>query len=229
MLFGLVDIGTYNAVARLTSGLMPLVFSLVPVATVFLGAVLIGLRIRPRVVLAGCLGLIGVATVFSPQLRDFEASGTELAGLGYALAGTLALALGGLAAARNQRAGLPIVETAALGMAYGAAFTFAISLALGGRVAWDPSLGFLVGFLWVTVVATVLAHLSYLILIARIGPDRVAYVVVLVPIIALAVSTAFEGYTWTVVSLLGVAVVLLGSVLALGGIGARSAAEPPRP
>jgi drug/metabolite transporter (DMT)-like permease len=215
LLFGLVDVGTYNAVARLTSGLMPVVFSLAPVATVFLGAALIGLKIRPRMVLAGGLGLVGVAMVFLPELRRFEASGPALAGLGYALAGTVALALGSLAASRNQKAGLPIVETAALGMAYGAAFTFVMSLALGGEVLWDPSLGFLAGFIWVTLMASILAFLSYLTLIDRIGPDRVAYVYVVVPIVALAISTVFEDYTWTAVSGLGVVVVVVGSVLAL--------------
>ena len=224
LLFGLVDIGTYNAVARLTSGLMPLVFSLAPVVTVFLGAALIGLKIRPRVVLAGGLGLVGVAMVFSPQLRHFDASGAALTGLGYAFAGTVALALGSLTAARNQRAGMGIVETAALGMAYGAAFTFVSALVRGGRVTWDPSLGFLAGFLWVTLAASLLAYLSYLTLLARIGPDCVGYVVVVIPIIALAVSTVFEGYAWTTVSLLGVAVVLFGSVLALREGKARPAA-----
>jgi drug/metabolite transporter (DMT)-like permease len=224
LLFGLVDVGTYNAVARLTSGLMPVVFSLAPVVTVFLGAALIGLKIRPRVVLAGCIGLVGVAMVFSPELRHFEASGPMLTGLGYALAGTVALALGSLTATRNQKAGLPIIETAALGMAYGAAFTFVISLALGGEVAWDPSLGFLAGFLWVTLMASILAYLSYLTLIERIGADRGAYVYVVVPIVALAISTVFEDYSWTAVSGLGVVVVLTGSVLAMSARGTAPAA-----
>ncbi len=229
LLFGLVDIGTYNAVARLTSGLMPLVFSLLPVATVFLGAALIGLTIKPRMVLAGGLGLVGVAMVFWPELRDFEASQTALAGLGFAFAGTLALALGSLTAARNQQAGMPIIETAALGMGYGAAFTFAISLALGGEVTWDPSLGFLAGLLWVVLAASLVAYLSYLTLIERIGPDRVAYVIVLVPIVALSISTAFEDHTWTAVSLLGVVVVLLGSILALNKGGSEPAAARSMP
>jgi len=93
----------------------------------------------------------------------------------------------------------------------------------------NPSLGFLAGFLWVTLIASVLAYLAYLNLIARIGPDRVAYVVVMVPIVALAVSTAFEDYTWTALSLLGVAVVLLGSILALAGGGSARPAGEPRP
>ncbi len=156
-------------------------------------------------------------------MRHFDASSTALVGLGYAFAGTVALALGSLTAARNQDAGLPIVETAALGMAYGAAFTFVVALALGGEVTWDPSLGFLVGFLWVVLLASLFAYLSYLTLIERIGPDRGAYVYVVVPIVALAVSTAFEDHTWTPLSGLGVAVVLLGSVLALSKGRARPA------
>ena len=227
LLFALVDLGTYNAIARLTSGLIPLVFSLLPAATVFLGAALIGLKIKPRVVFAAGLGLVGIGMVFWPQLGDFDASGSALAGLGYAFGGMVALALGSLAAARNQEAGLPIVETAALGMAYGAAFAFLVSLALGGEVTWDPSLGFLAGLLWVALLASLLAYLCYLALIERIGPDRAAYVVVTVPIVALVISTAFENQAWTPVSLLGVVVVLLGGVLALSK--GRTQPAPTRP
>lgn len=215
LLFSLVDLGTYNAIARLTSSIIPLVFSLMPALTVFLGAMLIGLKIKPRVVLAAGLGLVGIAMVFWTQLGDFDASGSALAGLGFAFGGMVAMALGSLTAARNQEAGLPIVETVALGMVYGATFALVVALALGRELVWDPSLGFFAGFLWVTLLGSLLAYLCYLAVIGRIGPDRAAYVVVMVPIVALVMSSVFEDQTWTPVSLLGVAVVMLGSVLAL--------------
>jgi drug/metabolite transporter (DMT)-like permease len=127
----------------------------------------------------------------------------------------LSQALGNIVATRNFRAGLPILETAALGMVYGAAASLVISLALGGVPAWSFSPGFLAGYLWVAVVGTAVAFMCYLVLLGRIGPERVAYIVVVVPVVALIVSTIFEGYEWTVLSSAGAAVVLFGSVLAL--------------
>ena len=56
---------------------------------------------------------------------------------------------------------------------------------------------------------------SYLTLLGRIGADRAAYATVLFPIVALALSTWFEGFQWTLLAALGVALVLLGNVLIL--------------
>ncbi|NIT71893.1 EamA family transporter, partial [candidate division KSB1 bacterium] len=52
-------------------------------------------------------------------------------------------------------------------------------------------------------------------LLGRIGADRAAYVTVLFPIIALLLSTFFEGYRWQSSAILGVALVLIGNVLVL--------------
>ncbi len=219
LLFSFTDIAVYNAIARVTSGLVPLVFSLLPIATILIGAPLIGLRVRPRVVVAAVVGLTGIAMVFSPELDGFDLSSAGLVGLGLALAGVLSQALGNITAARNFGAGLPVLETTAIGMVYGAGCSFGISLALGGTPTWDFSVTFIGGFLWVAVLGTAVAFMCYLILLDRIGPDRVAYIVLLVPVVSLTISSVFEDYEWTAVSLVGAAVVLAGSVVALGKTG----------
>ena len=65
----------------------------------------------------------------------------------------------------------------------------------------------------------------YIALIGRIGPDRAAYANVPVPIIALGVSTVFEGYQWIALSAVGVALALAGNVIVL----ARGGAAAPAP
>ena len=55
----------------------------------------------------------------------------------------------------------------------------------------------------------------FLTLVQRIGADKAAYSSVLFPIVALALSTWPEGYRWTPLAALGVALVLLGNVLVL--------------
>ena len=52
--------------------------------------------------------------------------------------------------------------------------------------------------------------------VRKIGPAKAAYSSVLVPVIAMGFSTAFEGYRWT-------SVTIAGALLALGGmVGALS-------
>jgi drug/metabolite transporter (DMT)-like permease len=55
----------------------------------------------------------------------------------------------------------------------------------------------------------------YLTLLGRIGMDRASYAMVLFPVIALALSTAFEGYRWTPFGMVGVACILAGNLIVL--------------
>jgi drug/metabolite transporter (DMT)-like permease len=52
-------------------------------------------------------------------------------------------------------------------------------------------------------------------LIGRIGTGRTGYVTVLMPLVALVLSTLFEGYSWTIYAFAGVALVLAGNVIVL--------------
>ncbi len=62
---------------------------------------------------------------------------------------------------------------------------------------------------------SVIAFGSYLTLLGRIGPDQVAYITILFPIIALLLSTLFEGITWSMSQIAGVSLVLFGNVIVL--------------
>ena len=54
-----------------------------------------------------------------------------------------------------------------------------------------------------------------MLLIGRIGAEFAAYVTLLMPIIALILSTLFEGYRWTSNAAVGVAIVLAGNLIIL--------------
>jgi drug/metabolite transporter (DMT)-like permease len=54
-----------------------------------------------------------------------------------------------------------------------------------------------------------------MLLIGRIGAEYAAYVTLLMPIIALILSTLFEGYLWTANAVVGVALVLAGNLIIL--------------
>jgi drug/metabolite transporter (DMT)-like permease len=54
-----------------------------------------------------------------------------------------------------------------------------------------------------------------MLLIGRIGADHAAYVMLLMPVVALIISTFFEEYQWSANAVSGVIVVLVGNLIIL--------------
>lgn len=214
-LFSLNYILVYLAEQNLTSGLVAIVFSLLILSNVVLGAIFLRNPIRPRVVFGGLAGVAGLALVFWPELTGFALSGGGRLGLLLSFAAVLSASVGNIVSARNQRAGLPVVQTNAYGMAYGALVTLAIALVRGIDFTFDPSAGYVLSLLYLAVFGSVVAFGTYLTLIGRMGVDRAAYIGVVFPLVALALSTLFEGLAWNALGLLGVGLVAAGNVLVL--------------
>ncbi len=225
-LFSLNYIAVYLAELYLSSGLVAVVFSLIIVFNVFLSAVFLGNPIRPRVLLGAGLGIAGLALVFRPQLAGLSLSEDRAVGLALAVAGTAIASVGNIVAARNQRNSLPIVQSNGYGMAYGALITLLVALARGARLSFVPSFEYIASLLYLAAFGSVVAFGAYLTLLGRIGPDRSAYISVVFPVVALALSTLFEGLRWEWLAVLGVGLVVVGNALALTG--RRPAPKPAR-
>jgi drug/metabolite transporter (DMT)-like permease len=198
----------------LPSGLLAVVFSLVSILNLLLGAAFLGQPIVPRVAVGGVLGAAGIALLYSPQIAGGFERGA-LVGLAFCLAGTLSFCAGNLVSTAIQRRGVPLLAATAWGMTYGVAALAAIVLVRGQPliVEWTPR--YLGATLYLALFASVVAFASYLTLLRRIGAARAGYATVLFPIVALAVSTLVEGYRWTLAAILGAALALAGNVLVL--------------
>ncbi len=220
-LFSLNYIIFYVAAGYLTSGLVAVTFSTITVMNIGFGALLIGSPIRPRVAVGALFGLAGLSLVFWRDLAAFDTGSASLIGLGLSLIATAFASLGNIASARNQRAGIPVIQGNAIGMAYGALCTLIVIVLRGVPFAFDPSPLYVGGLLYLAVVATIIGFGCYLTLIGRIGADRAAYTSVVFPVVALGLSTVFEGFVWTELALAGVALILVGNVIVL--------ARSPRP
>ena len=218
LMFSAVDLFIYYAVARLPGGVIQLVMSMLIIGNIVFGSLFLGLPIRPRVVVGALMGLVGIALVSWPEVRDADLSGAAASGLAAALAAMVVASLGVIAAARNQRAGLPILGTTGICMGYGAVCSLGVAFALGRPLGWDFSPTFLVGFVWSAVPLTAMGFIVWLVLLARLGADRSAYVILLTPIVALGISTADGDYTWTALAVAGVATVLAGNAVVLSKV-----------
>lgn len=223
-LFSLNYVIFYVATAYLTSGLVAVTFSTILIMNIVFGALLIGSPIRPRVALGALFGLAGLSLVFWQDLAAFDTGSDGLIGLGLSLIATALASLGNVASARNQKAGIPVMQGNAIGMAYGALCTLIVILLRGTPFVFDPSPLYVGGLLYLAIVATIVGFGCYLTLLGRIGADRAAYTSVVFPLVALGLSTIFEGFEWTKLALAGVGLIVAGNVIVLAKIARRSPA-----
>jgi len=206
----------YSGSQHLTTGLVAVAFSTVVILNIIGGAILFRTPIQPRVAIGAVLGIGGIAIVFWPELAAFDTSRQGTFGLGLTLIGTGFASAGMLTSAWNQRKrGLPVLQSNAYGLFYGAIVITLLTVARGSEFVFDPAPAYVLSLLYLAIFATVAGFWSYLTLIGHIGPDRASYVTVLFPIVALALSTWFEGFRWTALDAVGIALVLLGNAVIL--------------
>jgi drug/metabolite transporter (DMT)-like permease len=213
LLFSLNYVMVYFSELYITSGMVSVLFSAVIVFNVFFGALILRNPIRGRVLLGSLVGIAGLAFIFWPEIAGMDLQGGRLLGLGLGLASAVSASLGNIVSARNQRAGLPVIQTNAYGMLYGSLLTFAFAAFRGVEFTFDTSFPYVASLVYLAFFGSVIAFGTYLTLLGRIGADRAAYVTVLFPVIALALSALFEGLHLNAWQFAGAALVLLGNLI----------------
>jgi drug/metabolite transporter (DMT)-like permease len=213
-LFGLGYCMSYLATSYLTSGLVAVVYSTILMWNILNLRLFMGQAIAWRAFWGGILGLSGICIVFWHDLSALTAT-KGLIGLSMALIGAYLASVGNVVGARNARSGVPVTQANAYGMAYGGLLTLAIHFGGGGELVMDWSAGYLAPLLYLTVFGSVVAFGCYMLLIGRIGAEYAAYVTLLMPVIALLLSTLFEDFLWTAHAAVGVTIVLIGNLFIL--------------
>jgi len=212
-LFSLNYMLFYRASFDMPSGLISVCFSTILLMNIANGHLFFRTRVEPKVFLGALLGLAGLTLVFWPEVAGF--GGKAATGLLLSLVATYSASLGNMISVRHKQREIPVIESNAIGMTYGALSSLAIAAALGRPLVYDFRPQFTLALLFLSLFASIIGFGSFLTLIHRIGADRAAYATVLFPIVALAISTWLEGYRWTPLAATGAALVLLGNVLVL--------------
>jgi drug/metabolite transporter (DMT)-like permease len=215
LLFSFNYFMVYLAEGYLTSGLVAILFSAIIIVNLIFGAIFLRSPVRIRVVLGALVGILGIGIIFYPELVVFDSSRGGSLGIFLAFVSVISASLGNIVSARNQKHGLPVIQTNAFGMTYGAVFMLILTAVNGTAFTFDTSHSYVISLLYLALFGSVIAFSTYLTLLGRIGADRAAYVSVLFPVIALSLSTLFEGMTWNATQTSGVILVLLGNTIVL--------------
>jgi len=205
----------YWAERIVVSGLVAVVYSTIVFMTPIGMRIVFGAPLQPRIFVAATLGVAGVALLFLPELRAAGQGGSVAFGIALVLAAVAACAAGNLIAVRNHNAGIPTIPGTAWMMAYGTLFAGVVAFI--NRAAWtfDARPAYVLSLVYLAICGSVVAFVTYFTLLKRVGAGPSSYVAVATPVLALLMSTLFEGYRWTWVAVLGAALAVLGNWLAL--------------
>ncbi len=217
----------YVAERFITSGIVATVFAVLVVPNSLLGWALLGQRPSGRFALGGVIAVAGIGLLFLHELQSSSASSGEvLTGLGLTLFGMLGASWANVFQARDSVKRHSLLALLAWAMAIGAAADALFALAIAGPPTIDTSPAYWAGLTYLALAATVLAFSLYLPVVRKIGPGRAAYSSVLVPVIAMGLSTIFEHYRWSLLAALGGLLALGGMLVALSGSRGSKIAAP---
>src|ERR1700744_1046163 len=187
----------YYAEQVVPSGLVAVVFSTAPLLNSINGRLFMGRPLQPSAIAGAALGLVGIVCLFVQQMMGHLGDHDVWFGLGIALLGTFLFSVGNLLSSRMQSLGLRPFATNSWAMLIGAGVLTVGSALAGFSFSIEPDVRYLGALAYLAIFGSVIGFTAYLMLVGRIGPERAAYCTVLFPIVALAVSTVFEGYRWS--------------------------------
>jgi len=205
----------YHSERFISSGLVALICSGIAFFNMFGMRLFYRQPIAPAVALGSSIGVVGILVVFWPEVRSFEPGHVGWYGIALASVATVSASCGNLVSVGQRRAALPVVQSTAWAMAYGTVLTGLYAVLAGIPFEFDFSLRYLGSLVYLIVFGSVVAFMSYLTLIARVGADRAAYVNVTVPIVALILSALVEGFRWQTATVIGIGLSLAGNMLVM--------------
>jgi drug/metabolite transporter (DMT)-like permease len=205
----------YQAELYLTSGLVAVLYALMIPVNAVLASLLLGEPITRRFLVASAVGLGGTALLLIHEARMAQMHDLVWFGLAITIVGIFAASaanvLQAMPAARRQ----PTVLLLSWAMLYGALFDAAWAWASVGPPQLPADARYLGAVAYLAILGSVVTFPLYFQLIRELGAGRAAYLNAVIPVIAMVLSTLFEGYRWSWLAATGAALAVMGTVLAL--------------
>lgn len=208
----------YIATGYIQSGLVSLVFSTLVIVNSINKRIFFGEKISGSIIFGGTVGITGVLLLFGSELGDTRYSSDRLSGILYAFFATYLVSLGNIVSARCSKRNIPVLSSTSYGLCYGAVLCGGFILWQGYEFTIPFTAVYLSSLVYLSLFCTAIAFLLYLNLVKSAGPDKAAIATMLFPVVAMAISSVLEGYSWTPSAIAGVGLILIGSSLSfLGG------------
>ncbi|MFV4850932.1 DMT family transporter [Citrobacter freundii] len=203
----------YTAAAWINTGLESVIFSMAVLFNAVNSYLFFGQKPPRRFYVAAGLGLTGIVTLFWQDLVNSGLNHSLLLGISLSALGTFGFSLGNMISLRHQKKGLEVMTTNSWAMLYGTVLIATIALVRGDSFTPQWTFSYLSALLYLAIFGSVIAFGAYFTLVGRIGPSKAAYSTLLFPLVALTLSTLYEGYVWQVNAIVGLVLILLGNLV----------------
>ena len=202
----------YLAEQHITSGVVATVFALLLIPSTLMAWAFLGHRPSGRFVWSSLIAVCGIGLLFVHEFRQHSARAEEIAlGIGLTLIGMVGASAANVFQAREEIRRFPLFAMLAWSMVFGAVMDATIAFAMAGPPVFESRPGYWLGVVYLALPASVLTFSLYYPVVRKIGPAKAAYSSAIIPIIAMAFSTALEGYRWSPLA-------IAGALLAIGGM-----------
>lgn len=206
----------YRAEQHVTSELVSVVFAMLLIPNALFGRIFLGQKLGRQLVIGSAIAMVGVVLLFVREARvDPHGPGQVLAGIGFTLCAILSASTANVMQATPTAARYPMGTMLAVAMLVGASIDALFAFATVGPPVVEHRAAYWLGILYLGVFASALAFPLYFGVLRAIGPAKAAYSSVIVPVIAMMLSTLFEGYRWSGLAIGGAALAATGLIVAL--------------
>ena len=214
-LFNINYVIFYLSTQYLISGFVALCFS----SILFMNVInnIIFHRSSPNIVtlIGGTIGTLGLIIIFYDEIMTFEFSSGTSYGIFLGIIATYFASLGNLISAHTSKIKLEVIPVTGLGMFYGSISLMIYLILMGNSFSFEVSHQYIFSLIYLSIFGSVFGFSLYLTLIKKLGSNDAAYVAIIMPLVALVVSTFFEGLVWDLSLVLGAIMIVLGNIIIL--------------
>ena len=207
----------YRSEHYLTSGLVAVVFALMILPNAVLARIVLGNRMSAQFAAGSAIALAGIGLLILHEYRIAPVGDGVTTGVMLVICAILSVSVGNLLQATETARGVPVVPLMGWGMLWGVLASALYASESVGVPVLDPRPEYLAGVAYLGLVGSALTFPLYSQLIRDWGPGPAAYNGVAVPVVAMALSTVFEGYHWSVLAGGGAMLAMAGMLIALAG------------
>ncbi len=209
----------YRAEHYLTSGIVAVLFATLLVPNALLSRIFIGTKLSGRFLLGSLVAIAGIGLLLLHEYRiaplEGSAQASVLLGIALTIGGLLSASSANVLQATEPARRVAVIPLLAWAMIWGTVANVVLSWALSGPPQFDPRPQYYAGIVYLALIGSVVTFPLYFGLIRTMGAGRAAYNGVLVPVVAMGLSTLFEGYRWTLLATGGAVLAMAGLLIAL--------------
>ncbi|TNL48129.1 DMT family transporter [Acinetobacter bereziniae] len=212
-IFGFNFVCFYYAVQYISSGLEAVIFSMAVIFNTLNAKIFFKQQVSKYFYPAALLGGLGIIALFWHDVVGNSLNQYTLIGIGLCILGTYGFSLGNMISARHQKKGLDIFTTNAYSMLYGSILMALIAVIKQDEFFPNMQFSAVSALLYLAIFGSVIGFTAYFYLVGRIGAAKAAYSTLLFPLVALLISTFWEGYQWHINAVIGVILILSGNAI----------------